>query len=112
MPRYIGIKDGRIKLISTQSFTHNDLQILLLPLELEDIDNETLMLNYRVREDHVIPIKGCQNTKALKVAFITNYKQACGISTYGEHLIPTIIPHIGDFKLFVEEVEDPTSDLL
>ena len=112
--RYVGIKNGRIKIISNKTFSHSEYQVLEIPLELNQIANDELILNYRIRDKQFIARKGNRPAPDLKVAFIGNYQQACGISTYNSHLFPQIVPFIKDFRLFNEitdvSVGDPTLD--
>ncbi len=109
--RFVGIKNGRIKIISNKSFIHSEYQILEIPLELNNISNDELILNYRVRDGQFIARKGIRSAQDLKVALIGNYQQACGISTYNSHLFPQIISHIKDFRLFSEINDVPVGEL-
>lgn len=109
--RFVGIKNGRIKIISNKTFAHSEYQVLELPPELQQTANEELILNYRVRDNQFVARKGSRPAKELKVAFIGNYQQACGISTYNSHLFPQIVPHIKDFQLFNEINDVPVGEL-
>lgn len=109
--RFVGIKNGRIKIVSNKSFTHSEYQILEVPSELLKISNDELILNYRIRDNQFIVRKGTRPAAELKIAFIGNYQQACGISTYNSHLFPQIIPHIKDFRLFSEINDVPVGEL-
>jgi glycosyltransferase involved in cell wall biosynthesis len=50
--------------------------------------------------------------KKLKVALVGNWKMRCGIATYSENLWPEVVKHVGDFKLFIENNDITTGDVL
>ena len=108
MPKYIGIKNGKIQVISDNKFVNIDLEVLELPERLHNISAEKLLLEYIVKNSNVFHIDERKNVKDLKVAIITNWKMRCGISTYGENLLTSLIPKLGDFKIFAEHNEHPT----
>lgn len=108
MPKYIGVKNGKIQIISDSKFVNLDLQILELPEKLHDVSSEKLLLEYVVKNGTVFHKDERKDIKDLKVAIITNWKMRCGISTYGENLLTKLLPKLGDFKIFAEYNEHPT----
>lgn len=110
--RYASIKDGRIKIISDHAFAHAGTQILPIPIELDDVSNNDLLLDYKVKDGKFSSSSTKKPADQLKVAFITNWQQQCGISTYAENLIPEIIKFLGDYRLFIEYNDAPTNQAL
>jgi glycosyltransferase involved in cell wall biosynthesis len=102
MSKYIGVKNGRIQVVSDNIFVNSELQILKLPTHLENISVEHLISEYFVRNGMVFHSTETKDIKDLKVALVTNWKMRCGISTYGESLLNKLIPHLGDFRIFSE----------
>jgi glycosyltransferase involved in cell wall biosynthesis len=108
MSKFIGIKNGKIQIISDSIFVNDNLQILELPQTLEKMSPEKLLLEYVVKNNTIFHKDERKNIKDLKIAIITNWKMRCGISTYGEQLLNKLIPKLGDFKIFAEHNEHPT----
>lgn len=111
MSKFIGVKNGRIQVVSDNKFVNSELQILELPSHLNSVAVEKLISEYFVRNGMVFHASETKNIKDLKVALVTNWKMRCGISTYGESLLNKLIPHLGDFKIFSEYNEQPTSSV-
>lgn len=112
MSRFVAAgKDNRIKIVSDHPITDDQFTVLEVPEELKSITDKELVIDYRVKDGKVVPYHPKYPAKQLKVAIITNHMQKCGISTYAEFLIPELIKHIGDFRLFIEENENPTGPL-
>lgn len=108
MPRYAGIKNNRIQVISNTSLSINEFHSQLIPDSLNHITNNDLILNYRLKNNELVLHRGGRPANQLKIALVGNYKMACGISTYNEYLWPAITAHVKDFHLFIEENEFPT----
>jgi len=102
MSKFIGIKNGKIQIISDNIFNNADLQILELPEALCDIPSEKLLSEYIVKNNQIINKFTPLVAKHMKVAFVSNYAQACGLSTYFENLLQSLMGKVGDFKLFIE----------
>eukprot|EP00697_Spironema_sp_BW2_P015602 gnl/Spiro4/6522_TR3348_c0_g1_i1.p2 gnl/Spiro4/6522_TR3348_c0_g1~~gnl/Spiro4/6522_TR3348_c0_g1_i1.p2 ORF type:complete len:322 (+),score=-42.93 gnl/Spiro4/6522_TR3348_c0_g1_i1:1291-2256(+) len=111
MPRFVGVKNGSIRIISNAFFVNDDLTVVELPAELNEVTSQDLMLHYQFKNNKVQSKKSPKAIKDLKVAFINNWKMKCGISTYSEFLIPEISKKLSDFKLFIEHNSTPTSDM-
>jgi glycosyltransferase involved in cell wall biosynthesis len=111
MTKYLGIKNESICLISDRPFINSEYKIIELPKELEVLSNKELVLNYKIKDGKIVSIVGEKNIKNLKVALINNWKMQCGISTYAEFLYNDLIPHLNDYKLFIEKNSNPTGPL-
>lgn len=111
MARFVGVKDQHICIVSDKPFVNDAVQILEVPSELSDLSATELIIRCKVK-DGVFKCKGIKKPAIqMKVAFITNYRMRCGLSTYIENLIPEMAPHIGHFKLFIERNDDITGDI-
>lgn len=111
MPKYAGIENNIIKIVSNNIFTHSSYNIIELPKHLQDIDASIIIENYKYKDGHFINKNDIKTSKKLKVAFITNWKMKCGIASYSEALYGELIKLIGDYKFFIEENESPTEDI-
>lgn len=60
------------------------------------------MTDYRIRGGKIIAKNVKIAAKELKIAFVGNYAQECGIALYNAHLWPEIAKHLGGFRLFIE----------
>jgi glycosyltransferase involved in cell wall biosynthesis len=105
MTRFVGIKNDQIHLISDIKFQHPTLEIVELPEEFEDIDSEELIANYELKHKKIINKLERKAAKNLRIALVSNWKMRCGIAIYAEKLWREVIPHVGDFKLFIERQE-------
>lgn len=103
MPRYVGIKNNRIYVVSDYQINNSDFQIIEVPPELADIPSKDLMINGRVKNNTLTYKLKNKPAKDIKLALVGNWKMRCGISTYAENLWPELIKHVGDYKLFIEE---------
>lgn len=111
MSRFVGVKNGSIRIISDAFFINDEHSIVELPGELDNIPAEELMLNYHMVNDKVQLKKIKKPVSELKVAFVTNLKMRCGISTYSEFLINELIKQIPNFKIFNEYNSNPTQEM-
>lgn len=111
MTRFIGYKNNSIIMVSDKLFHDKDLNILEIPKELESISSQDIILNYKIKNNKLVNKNIKKEVKDLRVAFVSNFKMSCGISTYFENLVPEIINHISDFKIFAEINPNPTSDM-
>lgn len=108
--RYVGIRNNKICLVSETPLQSQSLEIIEVPAELAHLSNSDLLSKCQIKSGKLTCKLACKPAKQLKVAVISNWKQKCGISTYAEKLLPEIIKHVGDFKLFIEEADEPTGD--
>jgi len=108
MARFIGIKNDKIYIISDKVFDNELYKILEVPAELDGVSAPELISNYRIRDNKIIPKHAKLPASQLKVAFVGNWKMRCGIATYSENLVPEVFKHVGDYKLFIEENDNPT----
>lgn len=108
MARFIGTKNDKIYIISDKAFTNDNYKIIEVPSELDSVPSEQLMADYRIRNNKLIAKRGKTPASQLRIAFVGNWKMRCGIATYSENLLPEVVKHVGDFKLFIEENEFPT----
>jgi glycosyltransferase involved in cell wall biosynthesis len=109
MARFAGIKNNQVCVLSDTTFAHADFQVIELPTNLQALSLQELIANYKVRCNQLVPKRNQSTASNLKVAFVGNWKMQCGISTYGECLWPQVAKRVGDFKLFIERNENPTS---
>ena len=110
MARFIGIKDGRVRIASDRLFTSDDMSIVVLPKHLQDVDPVELICDYRIRGTELVPKKGGGDARKMRIAMVGNWKMQCGISTYSENLWPEVAKHFGETKLFIEHNDRPTGD--
>lgn len=107
MPRFAGIKNERVHIVSNQIFTNKELLVLEVPKELDNVLSTTITTEYIVQDGIFIWKLEKKPLAKIKLAFIGNWAMACGISTYNEKLWPEIAKYIGSFKLFVEKNDNP-----
>ncbi len=111
MKRFVGIKNDKIYIVSDKIFDNDRYQVLEVPSDLESISSSDLISEYRVRDNKLIPKRPKIIASKLKVAFVGNWKMRCGIATYSENLVPEVMKHVGDYKLFIERDDHPTGPL-
>jgi glycosyltransferase involved in cell wall biosynthesis len=109
--RYAGIKNGKISILSEQVIQNKDLDIIQIPPELEHLSNTDLIVTGRFSQGTLKSKLAKIPAKNLKVAFVGGWRISCGLSTYFENLVPEIAKHISEFKLFIEENDNPTKDI-
>ena len=78
MPRFVGIKNGSIRIISNAFFVNDDLIVVELSADLNDVSSQDLMLHYHLKDNKVQLKKSIKPINDLKVAFINNWKMKCG----------------------------------
>ena len=101
--RYATTKHDRICSISSEPFQcSKDFKLIQIPSELSHVTSKDLILNGRVKKGRIVGKFVKKPAKQMKIAFVGNWKMKCGIATYAENLWSKIIPHVGDYKLFVE----------
>lgn len=108
MPRYLIVKESKIRVISDHEIKSDDEVIIF---EDDKISNQELMLNYTCVDGHLVRNIRHKLAKDTKVAFVGNWKMKCGISTYSEKLWPLVANQIKDWKIFAEFNSTPTSDM-
>lgn len=113
MQRVAGIRDRNICLVAGHNFDGYGYVLCNVPSELGGISDEELIASWQVSDDGKFTNKHVRvsDVAKLKVAFIGNWKQQCGISTYNEKLWPEIAKYVGDYKLFIEVNDKPTSSM-
>ncbi len=104
MPRYIGIKNNSISIVSDKPFKSDEnTRILEIPKEFEDLSVTELITQCKISNSGELKYKKAKKSaKDLKVAFVSNWAMACGIATYGKFLFSEIIPHVKDYQVFIE----------
>lgn len=108
--RFVGVKNNKICVISNEKIINSDLLILEIPQHLSNLTSLEL-INCKVKNGELVSKLSNKKAKDMKIALVGNWKMKCGISTYSENLWPEVIKHFGDFKLFIEHNEFPTSDI-
>jgi glycosyltransferase involved in cell wall biosynthesis len=111
MARFAKIKNGGISFISDKPFICDKVQIIKVPLELDEVSSSDIISNYRIQNGKF----RCRSSKKcrseLKVALVSNWKMFCGIASYAESLWSETIKLVGDYKLFVEKNDVSTGPL-
>src|ERR1700722_11875578 len=111
MPRFAGIKDDKIHLISSVLLNYGDYFLLEIPKEFDNISSGDLISNFRYKNNELKSKSSKKNANEMKVAFVSNWKMKCGISTYAECLLPEVAKYVGDFKLFIEKNDIQTENV-
>lgn len=111
MPRFVGIKNNGICLVSDTKITQSNLEIVEIPPQLNNIPATQLITDYRYRDGMFLSKSAKKDRKDLKIAFVGNWKMKCGISTYSENLWGPVIKQVGDYRLFIEKNDNPTGPL-
>lgn len=109
--RYVGVRFNKICVISETPIQNATLEVIEVPSELSHISSNDLFTRCRFKDGKLICKLARKPAKQMKVAFVGNWKQKCGISTFAEKLFPEIAAHLGDFKMFIEENDEPTGDI-
>jgi glycosyltransferase involved in cell wall biosynthesis len=110
MSRYIVVKDGRIRAVSSTEITSDD-EVVHVPAELDEVSSSTLMSGFQVRGGIISRGQTLKPASQTKIAFVGNWKMRCGISTYAEKLWPHIISGVGDWRIFAERNTEKTGPL-
>lgn len=111
MPKFAGIKNNNVCIISDLPFVNNDIISLEIPIELEKLSFTELVSGYRIRNNKFIAKSGIGNSKEIRLALVGNWKMKCGIATYSENLWPELINRVGDYKLFIEKNDKNTGPI-
>jgi glycosyltransferase involved in cell wall biosynthesis len=114
MPRFLGIKNNHISIISDRYFECKEGRVIELSPEFSDVSSSELMTNFRIKHDKIVAKFPNKSAKDMKIAFVGNWKMQCGISTYSENLWGAISHHLSDFKLFIEKNDNkinPTNEI-
>ena len=107
--RYAVVKNNKIQTISSELFNYDqECQVIEIPNELSEVSATDLILNSKIKNGKIFYKYLSKPTAKMKIAFISNWKSACGIATYFENLLPEVIKHVGDYKLFVEDNPNST----
>ena len=104
---YVGVRDDRICLVSDKPFQKPGVDVFPLDSEASADD---ILCSYRVRQGRLVHRWGPQDPTRMRLAVIGNWRMACGISTYAEHLWSEVGRHVADIHLFVEETKERTGD--
>lgn len=108
--KFIGVKNGKIQVVSDKKFTNTNLDILTLPERLENVDNNKLLLEYKVKDGSVYHKYTGKSGQDLKVALVANYGMNCGIATYSKFLYDELTPLLGNYKIFAETFDGQPAD--
>lgn len=108
--KYVGYRDQTILMVSDHPIKGNYLT-LPVPTELESFSAEELILNFQIKNGNFFSKLQNKQSKNLKVAVVSNWKMACGIATYAEHLLEKLIPKLGEVKIFCEIQDSYTGPL-
>lgn len=109
--RYVGIRNNKICIVS-EVFIHSKyLEVIEVPPELLHLTDQDILTHCRIKDGKIICKMAQKQAKQMKIALVGNWRQKCGISTYAEKLWPEVVKHVRDFKLFIEENDDPTGDI-
>lgn len=111
MTRFVGIKNNHISIISDKNFKCAGVQTIELSPQLENVSAHDLIINYKIRNNKILPKISNKPIKEQKVALISNWKMQCGIATYADFLWTEVTKDLGDFKLFIEKNDDPTASI-
>lgn|SRR5271166_965455 len=107
MPRWVGLQNTNVCIVSGSQFR----DAIEVPEALDGVSTEELMAHWQVSPSGDFTSKHARKRACeLKIAFVGNWSQQCGLSTYNEKLFPEIAKHVGDFRLFIEENDHPTGD--
>lgn len=111
MPRFVGVKNGSIRIVSDAFFVNKEFEIIELTDELKTIPPNDLMLDYHLVSGKIVNKNQKKIAKNLRIAFVGNWMMTCGIAQYNKNLFSEIIKHISsDYKLFIEYNENPIAD--
>lgn len=111
MPRFIGIKNNRISMVSDKIFSCENIKVIELPENLSNISNSELISNFKFRDQKIISKSTYRPIKDLKIALVGNWKMKCGISTYSENLWGALSKYLVNFKLFIEKNDNKTGPI-
>lgn len=111
MPKFVGIQNNEIKLVSDQKIHHQGMKILELPEHLQHVPADELIANFRFKNGELTSKVSPRSIKKLKLALVGNWKMKCGIATYAENLWGEVIKHVDDYKLFIEKHDSYTGPL-
>lgn len=111
MPRFAGIDNKNICIISDKLFKQDLLKVIEIPSHLDSFSTRDIIENFKFIDNNFVDLRVNKKLSELKIALVGNWKQACGVSTYSEYLWPEIIPHVNDFKLFIEKNEKKTGSI-
>ena len=112
MARFIGVKHNRICVVSDNIFNNSGLEVIEIPPELSHLSPAELITTCTVINGQIRCKASRKPIKKLKIALVGNWKMRCGIATYSENLWPEVVKHVGDFKLFIENNDITTGDVL
>lgn len=108
MTRFAGVKHNHICIVSNNSFTNDELQIIEIPSELSHISNSEIITNSFVK-DGIIKYKFAKKAaKNMKIALVSNFGTKCGIGTYSKFLYEKLINYVGDYRIFSEKQDYKT----
>jgi len=110
MSKFIGVKNGKIQIISDTKFINSEFKILELTDKYTNISPNELILNYVVKDNILYHKNERQQIEKLKIAIVTNYGMACGIATYSKFLYDELIKYAGSYKIFAEKFSGQPPD--
>jgi glycosyltransferase involved in cell wall biosynthesis len=109
--RYVGARQGNIYIVSSSPIASDDpnVSVAEVPLEHAHLTASKLVTGFRVKRGKMQQRQRKATAKTMKLALVGNWKMQCGIATYSEKLWPEVAKHVGDFRLFIEKNDQPTS---
>ena len=100
--RYAKVKNNNIQAISNRPFNSS----ITVPNELGNVSSNDLIINYKVKNNTFKNKNNKIPLNELRVAFITNWREHCGIARYGELIYDQLVSNVGDIKVFAEYIND------
>lgn len=107
---YCGHSGHNILFVSNEPIQSSQLNVIPVPESLASLPHETLIRDYQVWRDQIVPKGYVRPVNQLRVAFVGVYGIDCGISTYSGWLFPEIIKHIGEYRIFAEHLSSPIEE--
>lgn len=111
MPKYAGIRNGKICIVSDHPLTSDNYKIIELPKELENVKITDLIVNYKYKNNLFKHKLHKQKAENLKIAFVSNWAMECGLASYAKSLFSHLTKLVGDYKLFIEKNDNPVEDI-
>lgn len=108
--RYVGVRRGSIFIVSSEKMTihDDDVEVIEIPEQHSEMSNARIVTELRVHNGKLKLRRTKRSSKQMKLAFVGNWKMRCGIATYSENLLPEVAKNFGDFRLFIEQNDEPT----
>jgi glycosyltransferase involved in cell wall biosynthesis len=108
MPRYVVVREGQVRAISSVEITSSVDVVMEVPAELDGVPSNVLMNAYALRDGKLVKVGSTKPASETRLALVGNWKMRCGISTYSEKLWPEVVKHVADWRIFAERNDSPT----